>query len=178
MAGCLPTCSPTAMTPGGADMATATDHPAAPDGLVPPLVWVHDDALGPGNPAVLASPGSPRVFVFDPTVIESRLYGLKRLMFLYEAASDLGCHIYRGSVVEAVTHHARMLDTGTIMTVETPCPRLNELMRELAVDHKLEVLPRAPFVGVGDRKVDLKRFSRYWRRVEDRAFLTTDQQAD
>ena len=30
-----------------------------------PILWIHGEALGPANPALLAYPGRPAVFVFD-----------------------------------------------------------------------------------------------------------------
>ena len=33
--------------------------------MLNPIVWIHAEALAPTNPALLAHPGAPAVFVFD-----------------------------------------------------------------------------------------------------------------
>ena len=75
--------------------------PAAPvvDGE-PEVVWLTAESLGGTDPALLAHPGLPRVFVFDePLLAKLRLSG-KRLVFLAETLAELGAQVRLGDPVE------------------------------------------------------------------------------
>ena len=39
--------------------------------LTNPVVWVHEEALGPANPALQDHPKAPALFVFDQAWIEA-----------------------------------------------------------------------------------------------------------
>ena len=54
-----------------------------------PIIWVHDEALGPRNPALLAWPQAPALFVFDSAWIQEASISRKRIGFLYESALSL-----------------------------------------------------------------------------------------
>ncbi|WP_328293054.1 deoxyribodipyrimidine photolyase [Kineococcus sp. NBC_00420] len=77
----------------------------------PDTVWLTAESLGDTDPALLAHPDLPAVFVFDePLLARLRLSG-KRLVFLAETLAELGCDVHLGDpVVElagrrlAVTH--------------------------------------------------------------------------
>ena len=53
-----------------------------------PILWIHEEALGPANPALRAWPDAPALFVFDTHWIEANRISRKRLGFLYEAALE------------------------------------------------------------------------------------------
>ena len=67
-----------------------------------PVLWIHGEALGPANPALLAWPGRPAVFVFDDALIAAGGLSLKRLGFLYECLIELPVTIRRGDVAAEV----------------------------------------------------------------------------
>ena len=52
--------------------------------LTNPIVWVHEEALGPANPALEDHPNAPALFVFDEQWIREQRISRKRLGFLYE----------------------------------------------------------------------------------------------
>ncbi len=139
------------------------------------LIWLHDDALGPGQPVVRAYPGAPRVYVFDPAVIEARRYGVKRLTFLAECALELGSRLRRGETVAQVLAAAAETGCRRVATLATPCPQLTELTARLAGAIAVERLAPDPFVVPPDAP-DLRRFTRYWKTVEARAFRPTARQ--
>ena len=45
-----------------------------------PVLWIHAEALGPANPALLAHPGRPALFVFDDKALhrteEKQFFGI------------------------------------------------------------------------------------------------------
>ncbi|MBC7374720.1 MAG: deoxyribodipyrimidine photolyase, partial [Frankiales bacterium] len=62
----------------------------------PEAVWLTAESLGSQDPALLAHPDLPRVFVFDePLLARLRLSG-KRLVFLAEALAELDCEVLLG----------------------------------------------------------------------------------
>ena len=40
--------------------------------MLKPVLWIHGEALGPANPALLAHPAAPALFVFDADLIAGR----------------------------------------------------------------------------------------------------------
>jgi hypothetical protein len=129
------------------------------------LIWLHPDCLAADNPAYLNSPGAPALFVFDEDEIEAEGWSLKRIAFLYETLLELPCEIARGQVVEELL--ARQ--PGRIVTVDSVNPRFRAYVQQLRKQAPVEVLPAAPFVDYPGH-LDLKRFSRYWKRVEPLIF--------
>jgi len=66
---------------------------------IPEAVWLTAESLGSEDPALLAHPNLPRVFVFDePLLAGLRLSG-KRLVFLAEALAELDCEVRLGDPV-------------------------------------------------------------------------------
>jgi hypothetical protein len=129
------------------------------------LVWLHPDCLSLEHPGLLPYRGAEAVFVFDEGEIEAEQWSLKRIAFLYESLLELPVTIERGDVVERLL--AR--DVERIVTVASVNPRFGEQVRQLERVRKVEVLPAVAFVDYRG-SVDLKRFSRYWKRVEGVVF--------
>ena len=78
-------------TDGGPRSPVLTDTPTH--------VWLTGESLGDEDPALLAHPDLPRVFVFDePLLARLRLSG-KRLVFLAECLRELDCEIRLGDPV-------------------------------------------------------------------------------
>ena len=48
------------------------------------ILWLHGDALGPSNPALVAHPGQPAVFVFDHELLR----GKSCLLYTSDAADE------------------------------------------------------------------------------------------
>ncbi|MDZ4770745.1 MAG: hypothetical protein SGJ24_16585 [Chloroflexota bacterium] len=133
-----------------------------------PIVWVHGDCLSPDNPALLAYPDAPAIFVWDDALLASMGIALKRIAFMYECLLEMPVTIRRGDVVEAVARFAVAHGSDRVITVESVSPRFRTICTTLASQVSLEVLPIEPFVEY-DGAIDLKRFSRYWRVVRDNA---------
>ena len=139
-----------------------------------PILWIHGEALGPANPALVAWPGQPAVFVFDTALImgaglmASNSLSLKRLGFLYECLLELPVTIRRGDVAAEVLSFARRHQADGVVTCAAVHPRFQELAVAISAALPLEVLPQEPFVEL--ESDDLRRFSRYWRRAEPRVW--------
>ena len=58
--------------------------------LTNPVVWVHEEALGPANPALQDHPKAPALFVFDQAWIEAQASAANALAFSMNARSS--CH--------------------------------------------------------------------------------------
>ena len=130
-----------------------------------PIVWVHEEALGPANPALEDYPGAPALFVFDQDWIKQQRISRKRLGFLYECCLELPVTIRKGDVVEEVLAFARRHRADGVITSGAVDPRL--IRNAAAIDRALPVwlLDGEPFVDL-PRPPRLGRFSRYWREAE------------
>ena len=128
-------------------------------------IWLHPDCLAADNPAYLKYPKADALFVFDEDEIEAEEWSLKRIAFLYETLIELPAEIERGNVV------ARLLEKRPtkIVTVDSVNPRFPTYVKKLEAIVPVEVLPAVPFVHYRGN-LDLKRFSRYWKRVEPIVF--------
>ena len=104
-----------------------------------PILWVHEEALGPANPALQDYPNAPGLFVFDDAWIQDQAISRKRIGFLYESALSLPLTLRRGDVATEVLHFDRELPLWML----DPDPFVD--------------LPKPPRLG---------RFSRYWREAE------------
>ena len=130
-----------------------------------PIVWVHEEALGPANPALEDYPDAPALFVFDEAWIKQQRISRKRLGFLYECCLELPVTIRKGDVVAEVLAFARRHGADGVITSGAVDPRLNR--NAAAIDRALPLwlLDGEPFVEM-PRAPRLGRFSRYWREAE------------
>ena len=142
-----------------------------------PILWIHGEALGPANPALQAYPSRPGVFVFDSELLagrspttgdpasSSRPVSLKRIGFLYECLLELPVSLRKGDVATEVLAFARTHGADGIVTSAGTDPRVEAICLRLEQELPVQVLTPEPFVELEGR-VDLGRFSRYWRRAE------------
>jgi hypothetical protein len=128
-----------------------------------PLLWIHSDSLTRG----VLPRGIPAVFVFDDEQIEREAWTLKRIAFLYECLLEIpNLTIHRGSAVQILTRELAARRCSHIVTVDSPDPWIRATTQQLQQTGHVEVLDSPSFVDVPGRPLDLKRFARYWKRVE------------
>ncbi len=125
------------------------------------LIWIHGDCLHRASPAQRAYPDSPSLFVWDDAELQRAGWSLKRIGFIYECLLDLPVTIRRGDPVIEVGRFARELRCSGIATMASPDPRIQAQAAAMGA----EILPLEPFVELKG-KLDLARFSRYWRKAE------------
>jgi hypothetical protein len=125
------------------------------------LIWVHADCLHRQSPAYRAYPDSPSLFVWDDAELQRAGWSLKRIGFIYECLLDLPVTIRRGDPVREVLSFAEESRSSGIVTMASPDPHIQA--QAAAMD--AEILPPEPFVELKG-KLDLARFSRYWRKAE------------
>ena len=133
--------------------------------MLKPIIWIHAEALGPTNPALLVHPEAPAVFVFDRELIETQRLSLKRLGFLYECLLELPVTLRHGDVAQEVLSFARRHGADGVVTSAGVDPRFGLLREQIAAHLPVQVHEPEPFVVLPE-PVDLRRFSRYWRRAE------------
>jgi len=98
------------------------------------------------------------VFVFDSQQIEREQWGLKRLVFLYECIPT-GVSILKGDTVSLLANY------DEVVTEESPDPWIRGCIE--ALHSKVTVVPAPAFANLRACSAsDLKRFSRYWKKVE------------
>ena len=130
-----------------------------------PILWIHDEALGPANPALRAWPQAPALFVFDTDWIRANRISRKRLGFLYEAALELPVTLRKGDVVAEVLAFAERHDADGVVTSAAVDPRLQRIADAIEAELPLEEQEPDAFVDL-PRPPRLGRFSRYWREAE------------
>ena len=130
-----------------------------------PILWVHEEALGPANPALRAWPDAPALFVFDTHWIETNRISRKRLGFLYENALELPLTLRKGDVAAEVIAFAQRHDADGVVTSTAVDPRLQRIADAIDAELSLQELEPDAFVEL-PRPPRLGRFSRYWREAE------------
>lgn len=121
--------------------------------------WLHPDAVH------LLEEGVPAIFVFDEEEIAAEGWTLKRIQFLYESLLELPVEISRGKVSEQVARFALAHQAKSVLVEESVNPRFRQQVREVERALRVEVRPAEAFVEYRGN-LDLKRFARYWKRVE------------
>ncbi|MGB7337637.1 MAG: hypothetical protein WBC91_02010 [Phototrophicaceae bacterium] len=138
------------------------------------ITWIHADNLNPNQPAL--DNDNPAIFVWDDTLLSEWEISFKRIVFIYECLLELPVIIRRGNVASEVAQFATEHHATQILTPYSPSPR-HRIIIEQITTHNLQltvdIVHDAPFINY-DKQVDLKRFSRYWRKVEKYAMQTTD----
>lgn len=128
------------------------------------LHWVHADCLSADwiDPSV-----GPAVFVFDDRQLEAELWSLKRIGFVYDCLLELpGVEIWRGPLDEPLAQLVRERHCESIVAVQTPDPWLQgQAAIPGAGNIPVEWIALEPFVALTGG-LDLRRFSRYWRKAE------------
>lgn len=133
--------------------------------MTQPLLWLHTDSLTRGVlPAAI-----PAVFVFDDEQIEREAWTLKRIQFLFECLLEIpNVAMHRGCAAQILLAELAARRCSHIVTVDSPDPWIRQTVAKLQAEAHVEVLPPPVFVEPPQtsRPLDLKRFSRYWKRVE------------
>ena len=130
-----------------------------------PILWVHEEALGPANPALRAWPDAPALFVFDTHWIETKRISRKRLGFLYENSLELPLTLRKGDVAAEVIAFAQRHGADGVVTSTAVDPRLQRIADVIEAELPLQDLDPAALVEP-PRPPRLGRFSRYWREAE------------
>lgn len=135
-----------------------------------PIVWVHGDCLSPKNPAILEYPDAPAIWVWDDALLKEWQISLKRIVFIYECLLELPVTIRRGNVATEVVAFAKEHGADGVATAQSPSPRFEAICNDIEdAGLEVEVWSSDPFVDY-DGYIDLKRFSRYWRKAQQYIF--------
>lgn len=139
------------------------------------IVWLHGDSLSPTDPALLANPGAPAIFVFDEPFLSRAQLSFKRLQFLYECALEAienrpGA-IRRGEVAAELLAFRAAHGAQAIHVTASVSPRFRRILGELR--ERCSVVVHEPQPLVGWRGEAPRRFSAFWRKVEQEAMRPT-----
>ena len=149
-----------------------------------PLLWIHHEGLGPTNPALRAHPDRPALVLLDASGGGDLSGGLPlsplQRTFLSACAAGLPIPERKEAQQRGVAAAGELLalarrhGADAIVSSRSVDPRLQAIAAELerlqqqdppAARVPLQLLDPDPFV-VLEEPVDLRRFSRYWRRAE------------
>lgn len=138
------------------------------------LIWLHDEALRADHPVFAAAPQARAVFIWDDALFQKMDYGFKKLVFIYEALTELPVDIIAGPTLDVLRDLAEGDD---IFTPQSSNPHLVSIMAELSRDHSLHKVADDAFVRL-NAKPDLKRFFRYWNKARKSAMQPHGGMAD
>lgn len=136
-----------------------------------PIIWIHGDCLNPESPAFQEYPDTPAIWVWDEKLLERWQISLKRIVFIYECLLELPVVIRRGKVSEEVLAFATEHNADGVMTMDSPSPRFKAICDQIEEKLPLEIWEVQPLVDY-DGYIDLKRFSRYWKKAKPYALKT------
>ncbi len=132
------------------------------------LVWLHGGSLSSTDPALMANPNAPTIFIFDKPFLEQTRISFGRLQFIFE--SVLEClegrehRVCVGVQGEEIIQFATSSNCTEIHVTFVTSPELERTIDALeqaglkVVLHHLERL--TSYSG------QVKRFSAFWKRVE------------
>jgi hypothetical protein len=118
--------------------------------------WVQQDWLR-------AEGHEPSIYVFDNKTVAG--YSQKRIGFLYECLLELPVEITKGSYEMQIARFCVRHAATELVTTATPDPRAQSALERIRNWMPVDVEEPEPFVEWKGR-LDLRRFSRYWSRVE------------
>ncbi len=133
------------------------------------LVWLHGWSLSNTDPAMVAHPDAPAIFVFDKPFLEQTRMAFPRLQFMFEAALEAlaerhHSRICLGIQAEEIIAFAKLHHCTTICYSLIPSPELRRTLDALEqAGLKLEVYPVEYLTSYTGQ---VKRFSAFWREVE------------
>ncbi len=109
----------------GSDLAgpAATEHRSEPD-----LVWLTAESLGDDDPALVANPGRPVIFVFDEALLARLRLSAGRLVFLAETLADLA---RRRDLEIHLAGPASLMVGRSVAVTFAPVPGFQRIIRRL-----------------------------------------------
>jgi hypothetical protein len=127
------------------------------------ILWIHEDCLNPASPLFTRYPEAPALFVFDEGALPA---SLKQVLFLYECLLEMRVEIRRGDPMRELLEFAEARGATRIAAMRTPDPRRLALLERLRLHLEVEILDPPEFLSK-DRTYPLKRFSAFWKAVEN-----------
>jgi hypothetical protein len=138
-----------------------------------PIIWIHGDCLSPKSPALQEYPDTPAIWVWDEKLLDKWQISLKRIVFIYECLLELPVVIRRGKVSEEVLAFAAEHNADGVLTMDSPSPRFEAICDQIEEKLPIEIWEGQPLVDY-DGYIDLKRFSRYWKKAKPYALKSHD----
>lgn len=139
------------------------------------LVWLHGWSLSDTDPALLANPNAPVIFVFDTAFLQQTDISFGRLQFMFEGASEVlnsrvsPTRACLGRQAEEIIAYAKLHNCTQIHTTE-----ISKVEQAATLDALeaagLEVIVYSPeYLTTFNGRV--KRFSAFWKSVEKEVLL-------
>ncbi|MCP9924887.1 hypothetical protein KBY79_06615 [Synechococcus lacustris C3-12m-Tous] len=145
-----------------AENSNLANHNLGKEKLVKPLLWIHQESLGPANPLWRAWPEAPGLFVFDRGCIEDGQIGLKRLGFVYESLLELPLVLRNGDPVLEIQAFAKRCGCDGVLTQAPLDPHLKSIIAALQQQLPVVEVAYEPFVDLPSPP-QLQRFTKFWK---------------
>ena len=139
------------------------------------IIWINLDNITLDHPVIDAGGAEAQaVFVWDDAEFTARHYSLKRRVFIFECAADLGVPIYAGDPVEALS---ALAGEGTILTARSPDPYVRDVLADLRDTNTVRVID-TPTLAVVPEGTDTGRFFRFWNKAKRSALRHSQESLD
>ena len=146
------------------------DAPAAPLDTEAAVVWVHPDAINDEGITRRAQPDAPVIAAgFDAMHARDRWSGQRRA-FIDASLAEVRVDAHAtGDDVAAILAFADANGARRVITTASPDPLVRTIAGAVALHRPVVMLDPPPFATIG-RRVNLGRFSRYWKLAQTSAF--------
>ena len=139
-------------------------------------------AVGAGESGAEAGQRDPLALTPAGAIAAAQPLALTRLGFLMECLLELPLTLRHGDVVEELLGFAQRHGATRIVTSQAVDPRFERLRARLVAALPVEVLEPEPFAPLAACRpdgapLDLRRFSRYWKRAEPLVWAAAEARA-
>jgi deoxyribodipyrimidine photo-lyase len=141
------------------------------------VVWVHPDGMNDASVAHRAAPNAPVIAAGFDAMHARDGWSAQRRAFVDASLATMRIDaLATGSDAEAIVAFAQANGARRVVTMASPDPLLRGIAADIAQRFAVTVLDPPPFVTIS-RRVNLKRFSHYWKCAEDTAFRSSHHRA-
>jgi deoxyribodipyrimidine photo-lyase len=139
------------------------------------VVWVHPDAMSDESIAHRSAPKAPAIAAGFDAMHARDGWSAQRRAFVDASLATMRIDaLATGSDAEAIVAFAQANGARRVVTTATPDPLLRGIAADIARRFAVTVLVPPPFVTIS-RRLNIKRFSQYWKFAEETAFNITER---
>lgn len=122
-----------------------------------PIIWIHEEALRSTHPVFkVASEQSKAVFIWDDVFLKQSGHSLKRLVFIYEAVSELPVTVIRGDTIKVL----QAFSPSMVYIPYSVSPRIIQKVNAIQNCLSVTVVADSPFAVIHKPR-DTTRFFQY-----------------
>ena len=155
------------------DLTSETDIPAAATNTDGVVVWVHPDSVNDDGIARRTAPDAPVIAAGFDAMHARDGWSDRRRAFVDASLAEVAVNMNAtGDAAEAIVAFADANRARRIVSTASPDPLIRAIAAAAARHVPVTMVDPPPFAII-ERPVNLGRFSRYWKRVQQSVFEHT-----